>query len=275
MPSGSDVEPVDRERERVGRLVDAEVLRASARGSRPARRRRARARPIRCPRPRAPAGELDRGRPRPPRLPERFVDLDLYHRLRCVPVCSACCLYASTIRCTSLCRTTSSWPNSTKAMPSTVAEDLAHLDQPRRLLPRQVDLRHVAGDDHLRAEAEPRQEHLHLLGRGVLRLVEDDEAVVQCPAAHEGQRRHLDRAALHVRVELLRVHRVVERVEERAHVRVDLREHVAGEEAEPLARLDRGAGEDDAGRPAARRAPQPRARSRGTSCRSRRGRCRR
>src|SRR5690348_1745966 len=47
-------------------------------------------------------------------------DLDLYHRLRCVPVCSACCLYASTIRCTSLCRTTSWWLNSTKAMPSTV-----------------------------------------------------------------------------------------------------------------------------------------------------------
>ena len=29
-------------------------------------------------------------------------DLDVYHRLRCVPVDSACCLYASTIRCTSL-----------------------------------------------------------------------------------------------------------------------------------------------------------------------------
>src|SRR5436190_20340770 len=124
-------------------------------------------------------------------------------------------------------------------------EDLAHLDQPGCLLPRQVDLRHVAGHDHLRAEAEPGQKHLHLLGRGVLRLVEDDEAVVERAPAHERERSHLDRAAFHGGVELLRIHRVVERVEERAHVRIDLREHVPREEAEPLSRLDRGAGEDD------------------------------
>ena len=60
-----------------------------------------------------------------------------------------------------------------------LVEDVLHLDQARGLVARQVDLRDVAGDDHLRAEAEPRQEHLHLLRRGVLRLVEDDEAVVE------------------------------------------------------------------------------------------------
>ena len=43
----------------------------------------------------------------------------------------------------------------------------------------------------------------------------------------------------------LGVEHVVERVEERPQVRVDLREHVAGKEPEPLARLDRGPGEDD------------------------------
>ena len=61
-------------------------------------------------------------------------------------------------------------------MPVDRAEDVLHLDQAGRLLARQVDLRDVAGDDDLRAEAEPRQEHLHLLGARVLRLVEDDEA---------------------------------------------------------------------------------------------------
>src|SRR5439155_19055548 len=65
--------------------------------------------------------------------------------------------------------------------PFDVREDLAHLDQPRRLLAREVDLRDVAGHDHLRAEPEPSQEHLHLLGRRVLRLVEDDERVVERP----------------------------------------------------------------------------------------------
>src|SRR6185312_12784249 len=44
-----------------------------------------------------------------------------------------------------------------------LAEDVLHLDEPRGLLPRQVDLRDVAGDNHLGAEAEPREEHLHLL----------------------------------------------------------------------------------------------------------------
>ena len=58
----------------------------------------------------------------------------------------------------------------------------------------QVDLGDVAGDDDLGAEAEPGEEHLHLLGRGVLRLVQDDERVVERAAAHVRQRRDLDRA---------------------------------------------------------------------------------
>src|SRR4051812_48669001 len=49
-------------------------------------------------------------------------DLDLHHRRpyfrRCVPVSSACSLYASTMRWTSLCRTTSSCPKRTNAIPS-------------------------------------------------------------------------------------------------------------------------------------------------------------
>src|SRR5438128_9617688 len=48
------------------------------------------------------------------------VDRDVNHRERCVPVDSAWRLYASTIRCTSLWRTTSWWVNSTNAIPSTV-----------------------------------------------------------------------------------------------------------------------------------------------------------
>src|ERR1700757_4689516 len=38
---------------------------------------------------------------------------------------------------------------------------------------RQVDLGDVPGDDHLGPEAQASQEHLHLLGGGVLRLIED------------------------------------------------------------------------------------------------------
>ena len=93
---------------------------------------------------------------------------------------------------------------------------------------------------------EPGQEHLHLLGRGVLRLVEDDERVVERAAAHERDRRDLDRAALDQTRGALGVHHVVERVVERAQIRIHLLLQVAGQEAELLARLDGRPRQDDA-----------------------------
>ncbi len=126
-------------------------------------------------------------------------------------------------------------------------EDVTHREQSAAAASLgQVDLGDVAGDDDLGAEPEPGQEHLHLLGGGVLRFVEDDERVVERATAHERERRDLDGAALHQPGHDLRLEHVVQRVVERAEVRVDLGEDVAGEEAESLARFDRGAGEDDA-----------------------------
>ena len=49
-----------------------------------------------------------------------------------------------------------------------LVQDLRHHLQTRSA-DRQVDLRDVAGDDHAGAEAEAGEEHLHLLGRRVLR----------------------------------------------------------------------------------------------------------
>ena len=62
----------------------------------------------------------------------------------------------------------------------------------------------------------------------------------------KAMRRHLDEAAREQLVGLLEVHHVVERVVERAQVRDHLLRHAAGQEAEPLARLDRRAREHDA-----------------------------
>ena len=97
-------------------------------------------------------------------------------------------------RSTSLCRTTSCAGQPAEVDVVDAVEDV--LDDPQAALRAagQVDLGDVAGDHDLGAEAEPGQEHLHLLGRGVLRLVEDDEGVVERAAAHVGQRRDLDRA---------------------------------------------------------------------------------
>ena len=128
-----------------------------------------------------------------------------------------------------------------EADPAHAVEDALRLDQAALLAAREVDLRDVAGDHRLGAEADARQEHLHLLGRRVLRLVEDDEAVVQRAAAHVRERRDLDGLALEQLRRLVEAHQVVQRVVERTQVGVDLLREVAGQEAQPLAGLHRRA----------------------------------
>ena len=117
---------------------------------------------------------------------------------------------------------------------------------PESFVLRQIDLRLVAGDHHLRIHAESREQHLHLHRRRVLRFVDDDERVAERAAAHEGERRDLDDALLERALHALERHHLVERVVQRPKIRIDLRLHVAGKKAEVLARLDGGSREHDA-----------------------------
>ncbi|VXC42365.1 hypothetical protein SPHINGOT1_10124 [Sphingomonas sp. T1] len=107
-----------------------------------------------------------------------------------------------------------------------------------------VDLLGIAADHHPAVLAEAGEEHLHLRGRRILRLVEDHERVGQRPAAHEGDRCDLDLAARDAAFDLLGGEAVVERIVQGTEIGVDLLLHVAGKEAQPLARLDRGARQD-------------------------------
>src|SRR5262245_12155633 len=66
-----------------------------------------------------------------------------------------------------------------------VREHSARLDEPALLAAGEIDLRDVAGDDRLGAEPDAGEEHLHLLGRGVLRLVQYDERMIERAPAHE------------------------------------------------------------------------------------------
>ena len=153
--------------------------------------------------------------------------------------------YAATILPTSRWRTTS-WAVSRLKLRSSTPSRISSTTRRPLLTPLgQVDLGDVAGDHDLGAEAEPGQEHLHLLGRGVLRLVEDDERVVERAAAHVGQRCDLDGPGREQLGDGLGVEHVVQGVVQRAQVGVDLLAERAGQEPEPLAGLDRGAGQDD------------------------------
>src|SRR4029079_2050623 len=109
---------------------------------------------------------------------------------------------------------------------------------------RKVGLMRVAANDHAAAHAEAREEHLHLLRRGVLRLIEDDEGVVQSAAAHEADRRNLDLARRDAALDLLGREHVVEGVVKRAEIGIDLLLHVAGKEPQALDGFARGARQD-------------------------------
>src|SRR3954464_6697324 len=52
-----------------------------------------------------------------------------------------------------------------------IGEDTLGFDEAAALSGREIDLGYVAGDDGLGAEADARQEHLHLLAGSILRLV--------------------------------------------------------------------------------------------------------
>ena len=103
-----------------------------------------------------------------------------------------------------------------------------------------VDLGHVAGEDDLRPLAGPRDDRLHLVGREILRLVDDEEHPLQGAAADVGQRRdhqllrltHLQDfvGGLRVFAALVADHREV--VVERLHVGVELVADVTRQEAE-------------------------------------------
>src|SRR5262245_21446820 len=96
--------------------------------------------------------------------------------------------------------------------PLDAAQQLDGLVQARLLAGRQVDLAWVAGDDHLGAFTDAGEKHLHLHGRGVLRLVEDYESVAQRTPAHERQRGDLDHAAHEVTFHLRGRQDVIERI---------------------------------------------------------------
>ena len=63
-------------------------------------------------------------------------------------------------------------------------------------MPRQIDLRNVAGDYRGRSKTDSGQKHFHLLAGSILGFIEDDKSIIQRPAAHKRQRRHLDNTSL-------------------------------------------------------------------------------
>ena len=108
-------------------------------------------------------------------------------------------------------------------------------------------LRQVTRNDDPGTEPDTGQEHLHLRGRGILRLVEDNKRVVQRPAPHVCKRRYLNRTLFGILRVTLRPHDLIEGVVERTQVRIDLALKIAGKKSQFLAGFYRRPGHDDPG----------------------------
>ena len=122
------------------------------------------------------------------------------------------------------------------------ARDLGETGQPIE----QVALVGIAGHHHRRVPAQPGQQHLDLAIGAVLRLIDNDESVVQGAPAHKADWRDLDRSFGHKLLDPLASEPFVQGVVERAQIGRKLVADIAGEIAQALAGLDRGTGQHDA-----------------------------
>ena len=78
-------------------------------------------------------------------------------------------------------------------MPSMPRRMSIYLNKPALLTGGEIDLRYVTSDHHLGIETHAGENHFHLLRRSVLRFIDNDKAVVECTASHEGDRGDLNR----------------------------------------------------------------------------------
>ena len=94
-------------------------------------------------------------------------------------------------------------------------------------------------------EAKTGKEHLHLLGRCVLRLIEDYEAIVKCPSSHISQRGYFYSTLFKMPLIVFRSHHLVHSVVQGAEIWIYLALKISGEKAKLLSCLDGRAGEYD------------------------------
>src|SRR5580704_7469530 len=125
------------------------------------------------------------------------------------------------------------------------AQNIHRVDQTAALAGGQVDLREIAGNNHLGIETLPREHHLHLLRRTVLGFVQNDETVVQSAAAHERNGCYFNDGTLEQLFHLLRLQHVVEGIVQRAEIGVHFFLQIARQETQAFAGLHRWTGQHD------------------------------
>src|ERR1017187_8711243 len=125
-------------------------------------------------------------------------------------------------------------------------EDVDRVQQSRFTRIGKVDLCDVSCNHRLGTVAHACEEHLHLLDRGILRLVHDDESVIERAPTHESERSYFDDVFLQHLVDLFGSKQVIEGVIKRTQIRIDFLLQGSGQESELFTGLDGGPNEHDA-----------------------------
>src|SRR5690625_4703053 len=106
---------------------------------------------------------------------------------------------------------------------------------------RQVDLGQITGNHCPGAKTDAGQKHLHLFGGGVLGLIKNDKCVIERAPAHIGQRRHFNHIALGQPGRLVKAKHFIQRVVQRAQIRVHFLSQITRQKAQPFTSLNRRA----------------------------------
>ena len=124
-------------------------------------------------------------------------------------------------------------------------QDAECLYQSRSLGRGQVDLCHISRYDHLGVHTHAGEEHLDLLGSGVLRFIQNYDCIIQRPSAHKGEGSNLNDVQFHVFFQLGSRNHILQGIIQRLQIRVYLILHVTGQESKLLTGFHGGATEDD------------------------------
>ena len=101
------------------------------------------------------------------------------------------------------------------------------MPQPGLGFTREINLRHISRDNNGGPKANTSQEHLHLLRRRILALIQNDKRIVQGAPAHVGQGSDFDKPPFDEFFYSFKAKQLIERVVKRPQVRINFLGEIA------------------------------------------------
>ena len=126
-----------------------------------------------------------------------------------------------------------------------VPQSTVRFEETGLLVCREVDLRFVPSNDCFGIDTQAGQKHEHLLRRGILRFIKDDESVVQGAPPHIGQGGNFDNGSFSVLLKFIGGQHIMQGIMQWPEVRSDLLIKIARQKAQRFAGFNGGPGENN------------------------------